>query len=302
MPCRHAQKWVGDFEIHTLTNEHVSLSIAPALGGRIVSLRDRVSRREWLDGWSPVSKRRIWHPTDPANFESGPGAGIDECLPTVLPCEWNGISLPDHGELWNQAPDFSVDPVAGFFCRWILQSLPLVFERRIVLRKNEIRFDYQIENRADAPTPFLWAWHPLFTWKPGDQIQSNEKICLSPGGTETLAWPVVQPGTDLSRALFPRGATQAAKVFLGPLTHGLAEIHGKNGAHLSLNWPSALFPYAGIWITRGFWKGLHHWAIEPTNAPVDRLSEIYEPSSRSVLAPLEVRKWTLTVKVSPKQS
>ena len=83
MPCRHAQKWVGDFEIHTLTNEHVSLSIAPALGGRIVSLRDRVSRREWLDGWSPVSKRRIWHPTDPANFESGPGAGIDECLPTV---------------------------------------------------------------------------------------------------------------------------------------------------------------------------------------------------------------------------
>jgi len=293
MAVRHTRKFVGDFVIHTLANDAIALSITPELGGRIVSLRDRVSRREWLDGWAPASKRRIWQPTDPANYETGPGAGIDECLPTVLPCKVGRKSLPDHGELWNQPPEFEVDPKGGFYCCWNLESLPLGFERRISLANNVVRFDYRIENRADTPTPFLWAWHPLFTWKRGDQIRTNEKTCLSPGG-EVLPWP----GNDLSRALFPQGATPAAKVFLGPLPKGRADIQASNGERLSLAWPSTLFPYAGIWISRGFWKGLHHWAIEPTNAPVDHLSDILEPSPLSLLAPREVREWTLRLKLS----
>jgi galactose mutarotase-like enzyme len=298
MPVRHSRKRVGEFEIHTLANDAISLSIAPEPGGRIVSLKDRVTRREWLDGWSPAGKRRIWHPTDPTNFETGPGAGIDECLPTVLPCKVGRKSLPDHGELWNQSPEFEIDTKGGIFCRWNLKSLPLAFERRISLGKNEVRFDYQLENRADAPTPFLWAWHPLFTWKRGDQIRTTVTSCLSPGGTETLPWPEAQPGNDLSRAHFAKGATPAAKVFLGPLSKGRAEIHAASGARLTLAWPSELFPYAGIWITRGFWKGLHHWAIEPTNAPVDRLSDIKTPSPVWLLAPGEVRTWTLKVGIS----
>ena len=296
MSIRHSRKKVGNFGIHTLSNDAVSLSIAPELGGRIVSLRDRISRREWLDGWAPAGKRRIWHPTDPANFETGPGAGIDECLPTVLPCKIGRKALPDHGELWNQEPEFEIDSQGAISCRWNLKSLPLDFERRISLGKNEVRFDYRIKNRADTPTPFLWAWHPLFTFKRGDQIRTTEKTCLSPGGGEVLPWP----GNDLSRAFFPKGATPAAKVFLGPLSKGRAEIHATNGARLSLAWPATLFPYAGIWITRGFWKGLHHWAIEPTNAPVDRLSDIKEPSPVSLLAPREVREWTMRVKLSSK--
>lgn len=298
MASRHTRKTVGDFEIHTLANDAISLSMAPALGGRIVSLRDRIARREWLDGWAPVGKRRIWHPSDPANYETGPGAGLDECLPTVLPCVIDGNALPDHGELWNQSPDFDISPEGGFFCRWNLKSLPLAFERRVSLDGNAIRFDYRLENLADNATPFLWAWHPLFSWKRGDQFHSTEKSCLSPGGEEVLPWPEAQPGCDLSRASFPKNATPAAKVFLGPLAEGRAEIRARNGANLTLTWPSATFPYAGIWITRGFWKGLHHWAIEPTNAPVDRLSDVQDASSFSRLSPEEVRVWTVVVRLS----
>ena len=298
MDIRHTRKTVGDFEIHTVANDAISLSMVPELGGRVVSLKDRISRREWLDGWSPAGKRRIWHPSDPANYETGPGAGIDECLPTVLPCVIDGNALPDHGELWNQSPEFDVSPESSFFCRWNLKSLPLAFERRISLDGNAIRFDYRLENLADTPTAFLWAWHPLFTWKRGDQIRSSEKTCLSPGGDDVLPWPEAQPGCDLSRADFPKDATPAAKVFLGPLAEGRAEIHARNGANLTLTWPAAMFPYVGIWITRGFWKGLHHWAIEPTNAPVDRLSEVQDASSISRLSPGEVRAWSVVVGVS----
>ena len=298
MSLRHTLKKVGDFSIHTLANADLSISIAPALGGRVVSLKDRISGREWLDGWAPASNRRLWQPTDPANYETGPGAGLDECLPTVLPCKLGRKFLPDHGELWNQSPEFAVDPRGVFSCHWTLKSLPLAFERRISLVGNTLRFAYRLENLADSPTPFLWAWHPLFTWKRGDQIRfpAAEKSCLTPGG-EVLPWPDALPRSDLSRAKFPKGSTPAAKVFLGPLTTGAAEIRAKTGACLALTWPTNYFPYAGIWITRGFWKGLHHWAIEPTNAPVDRLSEVVESSPVTHLAPREVREWSLIVDV-----
>jgi galactose mutarotase-like enzyme len=300
MSIRHTCSNIRDFVIHTLANDTLSISIVPELGGRLVSLKHPATGREWLDGWTPATKRRIWRPSDPADYETGPGAGLDECLPTVMPCTVGTAQPGDHGELWNRPPTFDEDMARKgvFACHWLLKSLPLAFERRISIHRSEIRFHYRISNRADSETPFLWAWHPLFTWKRGDQIHTGEKFCLTPEG-ERLPWPVTQPGMDLSRAMFPKNVTPAAKVFLGPLAAGRAAIVAKNGATLTLEWPAELFPYAGIWITRGFWKGLHHWAIEPTNAPVDRLSDIHEPSRVTHLAPHEAREWTLTVKLPP---
>lgn len=270
--------------------------MVPELGGRIVSIKDRLSNREWLDGWSPASKRRLWSPEDPSDFESGPGAGIDECLPTVLPCEVDGRSVPDHGELWNSRPGFDegLAETGVFSCEWHLTTLPLAFGRRVSLRNDAIQLDYRIENLSASPTPFLWAWHALISWKKGDRIQFPQgvKQCVSPEG-DLLPWPESMPGCDLSTAHFADGVTPAAKVFVGPLSEGKARIVAKSGASISLSWPAASFPHAGIWISRGFWKGLHHWAIEPTNAPVDRLSDIAPPSPLTVLKPREIRNWSL---------
>jgi len=298
MATLHARKSISGFEVHSLASGAASVSMVPELGGRIVSLRDRTTGREWLDGWMPAAKRRIWHPTDPADFSTGPGAGIDECLPTVLSCKLGRNKLPDHGDVWNMPAGFDEDQAAKgvMSSRWKLRSLPLAFERRMTLRKHEVILDYRLENLAAKPTPFLWAWHPLFTWKRGDEIRfaRSIKTCLT-GDGKRLPWPEYETGCDLSRATFPKGAVQAAKVFIGPMSKGAAEIQAANGARLTLKWPADLFPYAGIWITRGFWKGLHHWAIEPTNAPVDCLSDIREPSPISQLAAREVRNWTLTI-------
>ena len=293
---------VNGFAVHTLRNESASVSMVPELGGRIVSLRDRITGREWLDGWSPAAKRRIWHPADPSDFASGPGAGIDECLPTVLPCRHGRKNLPDHGELWNTAAAFDEELASSgiLASRWKLRTLPLAFERRISLRRHQIRLEYRLENLADSPTPFLWTWHPLFTFKRGDEIRFDRSIktCLTGDGAR-LPWPEHETDCDLSRASFPKGAVPAAKVFIGPLDHGSAEIRAARGARLTLKWPAGLFPYAGIWITRGFWKGLHHWAIEPTNAPVDRLSDVLDPDPVTQLAAGEIRKWTLVLGLKP---
>jgi galactose mutarotase-like enzyme len=296
----HSRKTIAGFEVHSLTSGEASVSMVPELGGRIVSLRDRITGREWLDGWAPASKRRIWHPTDPADFATGPGAGIDECLPTVLPCRYGRKKLPDHGELWNTPAGFDENLATKgmLVSRWKLRTLPLAFERCISLRGHQVILDYRLENLADTPTPFLWAWHPLFSWKRGDEIRfaRSIKTCLT-GDGKRLPWPEHETGCDLTRASFPKGSIPAAKVFIGPMEKCAAEIRAANGARLTLKWPSDLFPYAGIWITRGFWKGLHHWAIEPTNFPADHLSDIRMPSPATQLGAREIRQWNIVVGV-----
>lgn len=41
--------------------------------------------------------------------------------------------------------------------------------------------------------------------------------------------------------------------------------------------------YLGIWITRGGWRGSHHFALEPTNASCDALSEA--PANNQMFLP-----------------
>jgi len=158
MNLHHTCRLVEGVEIHTLSNDLVAFSVAPEFGARVVSIRDLAANREWLDGWSPDAARRLWRPADPAVYATGPGAGIDECVPTVLPCTVAGSDLPDHGELWNDAVPVAIDPARGTLgCEWSLKSLPLVFRRVISLAPGRLVFAYEIENLADDPTPFQWA-------------------------------------------------------------------------------------------------------------------------------------------------
>lgn len=292
---------VAGFGLHTLENGYLRLSMVPELGGRIVSILDREGEREWLDGWEPEEERRVWAPEEEAVYDSGPGAGIDECLPTVLACRVGEAEIPDHGDVWSAAADFD-DSRAGegvLGCSWELGSLPLKFSRSVRVEGREIRLGYRLENLASTPTPFLWAWHPLFTLRSGDRMIFDESVdsCGSPGlDGERFPWPGVAEGQDLSRAELGTATPSCAKVFVGPLSEGWAGIRGLS-SELRLEWPVGMFPWAGVWITRGFWKGLHHWAIEPTNCPVDRLSEVAGGDARTLLGSGEVRDWELRLRV-----
>lgn len=264
------QETLGGFEIHHLESDEVSLALAPRLGGRIVSLRDRRSGREWLDGWTPEENRRLHEPANTEDYATGPGAGIDECLPTVLPCEIDGRALPDHGELWRTEPDF--DP-ASFRCRWSLRSLPLDFTRCLELRGDTLHLRYRIDNRADTPTRFQWAWHPLFTLEKNDRLAFDPAParCLATDGSP-LPWPDAAPGQDLTRAEVADAHPPCAKVFVETPGAARARLESSRGT-LQLDWPGQCLPWAGIWINRGAWNGLHHWAIEPTNLAADHLSD-----------------------------
>ena len=83
---------------YSLESADLIVDVVPSEGGRIASLRSRLSALEFLtqssrSGPSP-------QPGLASSFQQGPCAGIEECLPTVAPGDAQGGFVPDHGDFW----------------------------------------------------------------------------------------------------------------------------------------------------------------------------------------------------------
>jgi hypothetical protein len=82
----------------TLENEHLSLEILPDCGGKIRSIVNRRTGRDWL--WhNPHIAQVVPEYGQPYVMDLDTG-GWDELFPSVLPGAFaDGTSVPDHGDL-----------------------------------------------------------------------------------------------------------------------------------------------------------------------------------------------------------
>ena len=279
------RQWQG-FGVRVLANEVVELAVVPELGAKIISLKNRRTGREWL--WHPDSGLKLFKNQPQDDFSASPLAGVDECLPTILPCRWQGRNLPDHGEVWNQP--WQVDEPAwreGVLTTSIkLPISPLAFRRTIELRGNEVGFDYQLSNLSGTEESFIWAVHPLVRLADGDELElptSTRKLLDAEAWVNALASVKPQNG--------------CAKVFASPVTEGWAAV--KNHARrdrLELSWDPAQNQALGLWLNRGGWHGHHHFALEPTNANHDSLA-VAAGRQHGFVAGCGALRWRLSLRV-----
>jgi galactose mutarotase-like enzyme len=301
------------FEILGLRNEFVEIKILPELGGRILSLRDLRSGREWMD--RPL-RPALFRNSYGDDFSKGTFAGADECIPTIAPVRWKGRDLPDHGEIWTLG--WTVDEAA--LQDWKirtsvdLQVSPLTFCRTITLCGEKVVLDYKVTNRGEEEEVFLWAHHPLYTIQPGDALRlptavHDVFVTGAEGSVASLAgtswrWPEPRPGIHLDK--LDLGGEGYAKFFAGPLLRGEAAIvNGVTGDGLEVRWDASLNPWLGIWLTRGAYMGFHHLAIEPTNGCGDALDTVLQDASakKTGKAPLPLppgasRSWRLGLQLT----
>lgn len=298
------------FEIFGLRNEFVEIKIVPELGGRILSLRDRRSGREWMDRPHGQALFRNDYGDD---FASGTFAGADECIPTIAPVRWRGRDLPDHGEIW--ALGWSLDE--SLFREGMIKTSvdlpvsPFTFSRTITLCGERVLLDYEVTNRGEQEEFFLSAHHPLYALEPGDELHLPAEVqevfvSGSAGKVECLPetrwrWPEPKPGIHLGN--LDLGGEGYAKFFAGPLQQGEAAlVNRRTGAGLEVSWDPLQNPWLGIWLTRGAYKGFHHLAIEPTNGCGDSLDALVPDSSESnhgrapaPLPPGASRSWQIEI-------
>ena len=290
----------------TLTSDALSLGIVPELGGKILSLVDRRNDHEWM--WAPPGPRNLFRnrPTDP--FAQSTLIGADECFPTVAACRWQGRDLPDHGELW-AVPWAVLEHTADTLDLEVKAPIsPFTFRRRITLTGATAHFHYTVKNTGAAKEAFLWAFHPLLKFAPGDRVEVpaasarvDSQINTPFGGRgSALQLPDPAPGIHLDHLDFGPGVSAAVKYFTDKLDAGRAAlVRPAQGRRLVFEFDRAELPTLGVWINRGGWAGFRHVALEPTNGAPDPLDVAVSWERCQWLAPGTERSWSMTLRLEP---
>src|ERR1035437_308789 len=272
------------FDLFILRNAGLELAVAPALGAKVVSLKNMYTGREWL--WHPASGLKLFQNQPGDDFSLSTLVGWDECLPTIAPCTWKDRSFPDHGEAWNLA--WNLD--AGAWECGVLKTsvrLPVSsfhFTRTLQLRGNSLTVEYVLENPAPVAQEFLWAAHPLLALHEGDRLDLTDETRLLLDGN---SW--------LESLAFKEDSPACAKLYAGPLRQGRAGVfNSRTGDRLTFEWDTAECNTLGLWLTRGGWHGHHHLALEPANGAPDSLAVAAPEGKRcGIIPPNSQKTWRI---------
>jgi galactose mutarotase-like enzyme len=301
----------------------LALTIVPELGGKIASLRDLRSGREWLWRHPRMPYRRV-APGASYVAEADTG-GWDECFPTVAPCAypsapWAGTALPDHGELWSQPAALVVaerDGGVALRAAWRGAALPYRFERSIALAAgaSTLRVEYAAQNQSDAPIQFIWCIHPLLAIEPGMALlvpPSAHFNCWSTfppdllGQAQGLRYPpearAGEHAIDLATLPEP-SAGVALKLWSDPLDQGWAAVRARDG-ELRMRWDVALLPQVALWMNLGAWAGdggtpYYNLGLEPCIGAQDSLAQaVSDRHLFATLPPHGSRAWWLEIELA----
>jgi galactose mutarotase-like enzyme len=301
----------------------MSLSLIPALGGKINSLRDLRSGREWLWRHPRMPYRRVPHGS--SYVQTADTGGWDECFPSVSACAypsppWAGAPVQDHGELWSQLATLETretDESVALHTSWQGVVLPYAFQRTITVSAGaaSMRFEYSVTNTADAPLHFIWSAHPLMAIEPGMRLLLPPEArfnCLrfAPGSAPELERGVRFPLTaqsstgaiDLTTLPDP-SAGVALKLWSDPCDASWATLRAWDG-EFRLHWDAAQLPQVAVWMNFGamaFDGGAPYFnmGLEPCIGAQDSLAEavtIY--NLFEILPPRGSRRWWLEVELT----
>ena len=284
-------------QCYSLVNSDLAIDVIPSEGGRIASLKSRLSGMEFLT--QSMRSGPYPQPGLASLFQSGPCAGIEECLPTVGPCDVQGGPAPDHGDFW-QLP-WAVFAASGHHLRIFAEgfSRTLRFTKDLSLEGNSLRVHYTVDNIGPAEQSFLYACHPLFAIAPGDRIllpsevhelrlnYSRHNRIGRPGSI--IPWPITASGMRLDVTGGPEAGT-AEMLYTSRLHEGSCNIVRRaTDQVLSVTFDTCRLPYLGLWICHGGWPdqgtGPRQYAValEPTTSGCNTLAEAQTAGSAITL-------------------
>jgi hypothetical protein len=253
------------------------------------------------------------------SFEAYDISGWDECFPTigevVYPeAPWQGVTVPDHGELWSLPWQWSDE--GGALRMWTYGvRFGYRFERTFrFTSEGRVVIDYVVENLTPFPFKTLWSMHPFFVDTPGNQVllPAGVRVRVEVAGGERLGaflaehpWPVTvdRLGTtiDLSRAE-PPDERFMAKLFTTPLAEGWAALIDENDGHfLAFTFDPTVVPFVGLALMRGGWpesgEASRSVILEPCSGWPDRLDLAITRGACAVVPASGTRRWQVTLQL-----
>ena len=305
-----------------LVNERIHLTIAPGVGGRVISLVDRATGREWLvQGDVPPSSRDWALPG--AIFGPSEAAGWDECLPTVAavvdPLGDGRSPLRDHGDVWGRptaaqsGPDSIIVALDGV-------TWPYRFTRNLHLEQDTVVVRYTLTNSGPRALPFLWSMHALFDLEAGCSISVDgihevrlmyaAGMDLGPVGA-MVGWPRARQGdgSEFDLAAVPGEEARTAVKLQAALPStvvasgiGRTSIETPDGSSLTITWDPSVAKAAAMWLDHGGWPadaGRRQVSIGPTTSPHDDLASASAAGQALMVESGSPRSWEVRMALRP---
>jgi galactose mutarotase-like enzyme len=246
----------------------MELSIIPELGGKVNSLRDLRTGREWLWRHPRFAYKVVPHGSSyTAASDTG---GWDECFPSVAECKypsepWKDALIQDHGEIWSQPAEFDLFQQAGIvklMTRSQGIALPYTFTRVVTLTENSARVhvEYEVVNNSDHSINYVWSMHPLLAIEPGMELLLPASATFNVNGTipenlvstmKNLHYPFTASGLNFP-TLPETSAGRAIKFWSDPLPigEGWTSVRAKDG-ELKMRWDVTYLPQVAVWLNLG---------------------------------------------------
>ena len=283
----------------TIENDAVSIEVWPQFGGKVSSVVDKADNFELLFSY-------------PTEFPSGPQydsaynktwyAGWDECFPAILPCKYvrhpyEGISIPDHGELWG-LPTTAVPTKDGITTVWHGLRFGYRLTRKLYLEEASVVAEYTLVNLAPVRLSTssgrsTRSWHRAHrrgsAWRPTRAGRFDSATAAA--RCRSISHSSGRCSKADSIFPIPRECRtgQRGRCFHKNRSTRRSRSHtpsAKRSLQIEYASESGLAAYWGIWINTGGWGGHRHFAIEPSTGRFDQIDRSMRDGSAGLIGPL----------------
>lgn len=290
---------INGIEVIILENQHLKISVAPALGGKIISIFNKPLQHEFL--WTNKNLQLTINEPG-ADYDSNFFGGIDELIPNDLPESIDGIAYPDHGELWTSRLQHEILPDNALKVSGQLNLSNLQYSKTLLLdpTRPAVKLDYNIKNTSGERRNFMWKLHAAININAGDQLLTTAKkaIVADPAysrfkkETGEFNWPHIE-NTDASIVPGKNGSMDFFYLYNTP--SGEMQSLDKSGHLFSYTYDNKVFPYQWLFASYGGFLDHYMAILEPcTNMPIS-VNDAVSLNQSATLAPGDSIETSVTI-------
>lgn len=260
-----------------LENEMLSVVVLPSLGGKIVSVY-RKDRDFELAAQYAGDNYRI--PKFGSDFSKYDASGLDDAFPNIVGADvvldGRRYEYPDHGEIWSSS--FETEQMRdGVKLYYHSDVFHYAYEKRIVLSGDHIFLEYDINNTGTQALPCIWTFHGLmryeedmeFLYSEDVQVFRNVFECEELGEIDRI-YERKNEVYDFERVPFAQSGAMVKYYVEGKQKRGFCGYrYPSKRLECRYHYDPKQFPYLGVWVTAGGFRGDYNCALEPTNGYYD---------------------------------
>jgi len=293
-----SRSYINEVEIFTGENDHIKFEIAPASGGKIVSVYNKHLCKEFL--WRNKNLLLDIHQPG-ADYDTNFFGGIDELIPNDIPENIDSIAYPDHGELWTTSLDYKLfeDRISVY---GKLKLSGLYYQKTVYVEANSpiIYLEYKIKNETNSKRNFLWKLHAALAIEGGDKLVTSAQKAkvVDPDYSRFMnlnefKWPLIE---NIDASIIPLKNNSIDFFYLYDIEQSeMKLLSNKDKQLFSYTYDKKVFPYQ--WYFASYGGFLNHYTaiLEPSTGMPMSVNEAKASGQCAVLEPGEEINTTVRI-------